>query len=328
MFCKDLRKIGCLTALLFIIPILTFSESFAQKKEYPEKPIKLVVGGLPGAVSDLAARALSDKFAKELGVPVIIFNKPGNGGVDAVVEVAHAKPDGYTLVTMTNGAIIEQVFQPSIPYNCITDFIPIGMMGISPTLISVNSNSSFKTIVELLDYAKRNPKKLKCATSGPSTISTINFELLKIYEKVDITNAPFKSSPLGITALLGNHVDLMSSPLPPVSGQLKAGRFRGLAATNKIKEFPDIPTFGEKGLTRELMFSFSGIFAPAKIPQKVHKKLVEALEKTVKDQEVIKKLEMVGFDSYVISPDEFAQLVKRRFEILSGLAKKIGPESN
>ena len=328
MFYKDLRKIGCLTVLFFIILILTFSESFAQKKEYPEKAIKLVVGTEPGGISDLGARALSDKFAEKLGVPVMIFNKPGGGGVDALVDVVNAKPDGYTLVTMTDGGVIGQVISPNIPYDCSRDFIPIGTFGLTPTLIAVNSNSSFNTIEELLDYAKRNPKKLKCGTPGSNSFSHFNFELFKSYEKVDITGVPFKASPQAVTALLGNHVDLISSTLPPINGQLKAGRFRGLATTNKIKEFPNIPTFSEKGLTRELMGSWTGILAPTKIPQNVHKKLVEAFEKTVKDQEVIQKLEMVGFASYVIGPDAFAQLIKRKFENFSELVKKIGPESN
>ena len=327
MLGKYLKKTATSTLSLFIILILLFSfqELFGQEKEYPEKVIKLIVGTQPGGTSDLGTRAWSDDFAKRLRVPVVIYNEPGGGGIAAVVDLSKAKPDGYILASVTHSPmVLAPGISSNIPYDSTKDVIPIGTFGVSPLLVVVNSTSPFKTIEELLDYAKKNPGKLNCGSAGTATFGHVTLELVKFYGKVNMVHVPFKASTPGVTALLGNHVDSLFMGLPPVQGQLKAGRFRGLATTHKIKEFPEIPLFSEKGLAEAEMANWLGVFAPAKIPKKVHKKLVETFEEVMKDRDVNQRLEKAGFIPFSIGPDEITKRIKEDLRKLSEVNKVAG----
>lgn len=144
------------------------------------------------------------------------------------------------------------------------------------------------------------------------------------FGKVDIDHVPFKASVPGITALLGNHVDLLFISLTPIVGHMKAGRIRGLLTSDKIKGFPDIPLFSEKGFAQAGMGAWSGLLAPAKIPKDVHKKLVETLEEVVKNQDVIQKLNNVGLTPLYLGPDAMAKRIKEEIRVISEIAKKAG----
>jgi tripartite-type tricarboxylate transporter receptor subunit TctC len=327
MFGKNLKKTVISTLRLFIILILVFSfqELFGQEKEYPEKTIKLIVGTQPGGTSDLGTRAWSDDFAKRLRVPVVIYNVPGGGGIAAVVDLSKAKPDGYILASVTHSPmVLAPTISSNIPYDTTKDVIAIGTFGVSPLLIVVNSNSPFKTIEELLDYAKKNPGKLNCGSAGTATFGHVTLELVKFYGKVNMVHVPFKASTPAVTALLGNHVDSLFMGLPPVQGQLKAGRFRGLATTHKIKEFPDVPLFSEKGLAEAEMANWLGVFAPAKIPKRIHQKLVETFEEVMKDRDVNQRLEKAGFIPFSLGPDEITKRIKEDLRKLSEVNKVAG----
>ena len=187
MYEKDMKKIIVLTLPWFLVLALCFKESSAQAKGYPDKPIKLIVGTQPGGLSDLSTRAWSEEFAKKLGVPVVILNQAGGGGVTGLANAAGAKPDGYTLAPVSAIPVsAAPAVDPNLPYNSIKDFIPIGIFGITPLLIAVNSNSPFKTFEDFLDYARKNPGKLNCGTPGAGTIAHIDLEIVKFYGKIDI----------------------------------------------------------------------------------------------------------------------------------------------
>jgi tripartite-type tricarboxylate transporter receptor subunit TctC len=323
---KFMKKIAIFLLSLIVLMLgFSFKKSFPQEKEYPDKAIKIIVGTQPGGISDLGTRAWSDEFSKKLGVPVAIINQSGGGGTVAMVDTSTARPDGYTLATVTNTPmVVSPAITPNLPYDSTKDFIPIGAFGVTPILVAVNSNSPFKTIEELLDYAKKNPGKLNCGSAGTGTIAHFDLELIKFYAKVNIDHVPFKASPAAVTALLGNHIDLLVPALPPAIGHLKAGRIRGLLTTHKAKEFPNIPLFSEKGLAQAGIGVWLGLFAPAKIPKKVHSKLVETFEMVVKGQDVIRKLENVGLAPFYIGPDVLSKLVKEEFVKISEIAKIAG----
>lgn len=327
MFGKEWKRIDFLVALLLFVPVLTlsFKESFAQKKDYPVKAIKLIAGTQPGGADDLAARTWTDEFAKMLGVPVVVFNHPGGGGSLGAAEAAKADPDGYTLLAASSGAMgFNTAMNPKLPYDTPRDFVPIGCFATGATLIVVNSSSPFKTVDELLDYARKNPGKLNCGTAGVGVISYFNFELLKYYAKVDISHVPFQGSPPAVTALLGNHVDLACIALSPVSGHLKANRLRGLVTTVRLKEFPDVPLFSEKGLAEAGLVSWWALFAPHRIPKEVHRKLAVTFEKVAKDPGVMKKLEDIGYTPYYLDPNAFDRLIRDDLKKMVEMVKTIG----
>jgi tripartite-type tricarboxylate transporter receptor subunit TctC len=326
MFGKDLKKMVIFTFPWFFILTVCLKESSAQGEGYPDKPIKLIVGTQPGGASDLGTRAWSDEFSKKLGVPMVIINQGGGGGTVALANAAGAKPDGYTLASVTAIPVsIAPAVDSSLPYDTIKDLAPIGIFGITPLLIVVNANSPFKTIEELLDYAKKNPGKLNCGTAGAGTIAHIDLEIVKFYGKVEIDHVPFKASAPATAALLGNHVDLNFTAMTPVMGHLKAGRMRALLTTNRIKEFPDVPLFSEKGFPQAGMAMWTGLLAPAKIPKEIHKKLVGTFEEVVvKNQGVIEKLNNVGLTPFYLGPDDMAKRIKDEMRVISDIAKKAG----
>lgn len=315
--------ICCLSFVLCFLAILS-TDSYGQKKEYPERAVKILVGTTPGGVADLWTRAWSDEFSKILKVPVIVEAIGGASGMAALIEAAGAKPDGYTLNYVSQSQVVGYAISTKPGFDLFKDFVPIGAFGSFPTLVVVEKSSPFMSYEDLMDFAKKNPKKLKCGSAGATIISHFNFELLKHYAKVDIVMVPFKGSPPAITALLGKHVDLLSLSPSALIGLLQAGRVRALLATQRLKDFPDIPLFSEKGLTEAGMAAWSGLFAPSGIPEEIRKKLIDFFEKVFKNPDVIKRIENVGFNPGYQTPTDLAIQLKKDFGKISDVAKQAG----
>lgn len=319
---KGWKRIIFWAPLLLLSLTLTFSfeESFAQKKGYPEKPIKIIVPVNPGGQSDLAIRSGSEELSKKLGVSVFIVNEAGGGGTIAAAELSKAKPDGYTLFgAPMNTMLIAPAMNPKINYS-INDFTPVCMISASPMVCAVNSTSPFKTIEALLDYAKKNPGKLNGGAPVAST-GHLDLELIKYHAKVDIVTVPFKGSPEGTTALLGNHIDVYVGALAPLLGHLRSGRLRGLMTTNKLKELPDIPLFSEKGLAQAGMTTWVGILAPLNLPKEIQKKLVDAYGDVMKEPGVLKTLDNAGFAPYYVGPEAMAKIMHDESERVIAIVK-------
>lgn len=325
-----LRRVifGVALSLFFFILISFFGESFAQRKEYPSKPIRVISPVAPGGQSDLAARACSEELSKRLGVPVVIVNQEGGGGIIGASEVAKSKPDGYTLMSVPmNTMLISPAINPSLTYKP-KDFTPICTVAASPVLCAVNSSSPFNTIDALLDYGKKNPGKLNGGVPGSGTTGHLDQELFKYYADVDIVTVPFKGSPQAITALLGSHVDLYFGAFAPLAGHLKSGRVRGLLATNKLKDFPDIPLFSQKGLAQAGMTTWTGFVGPANLPREVQKTLADAFAEVMKQPGVLKSLENAGFTPYFLGSEAMSKLVNEESEKILTIVKRAHIQQN
>lgn len=322
------RKAGrSFASVLVVFAFMLFwsaGPAFPAPGEYPEKPIKLLVGTAPGGLIDLGARAWSDELSKKIGVPVVITNIAGAGGTLAIADAAKSPPDGYTLLAAGQPPVVIAPALSKLSYQSDRDIVSIGAFGMTPVLIVVNANSPFKTIEELMDYARKNPGKLNCGTAGIGTIAYFDLELIKAYGKVQIEHVPFKGSTPAVTALLGNHVDMLTLTLPALPGHLKAGRIRALAITTKTSQFPDIPLFSEKGLSEAGIATWAGFFAPAGIPKNAHQKLATAFAEVVKDPAVVQRLENVGFAPFYLGPEEHMKLIREELKTMAEIAKKAG----
>jgi len=323
-FRKKLIVLVSCCSLSLLVLFLASHESYGAQKTYPDRAIKLMVGTAPGGVPDLWARAWTDEFSKALKVPVVIANIAGASTMGALIEAARAKPDGYTIATASQSNVVGYSIASKPVVDLFKDFVPLGSFGSFPTIVAVEASSPFKTYEDLIDFAKKNPKKLKFGTAGATIISTFIFELLKQHANVDIVMVPFKGSPPAVNALLGKHVDLLSLSPSALMGLMKAGRVRALLTTRKMKEIPDVPTFADKGLTDAAMPSWSGIMAPAGISPEIQRKLVDTFAKVVKDPNVVKRIEDLGFNTYYQSPQELTIQMKKDSEKLSAVAKRAG----
>jgi len=321
---RNIIRYGSCFALLLCLTAVHITDSFGQKREYPERAIKILVTTAAGGVGDLWVRAWSEEFSKMLKVPVVIVNEGGASGMTALIDASTAKPDGYTLVDITQSLVVGFALSAKPPFDLFKDFVPFGGFGSFPTLILVEYSSPFKTYEDLMDFARKNPGKLKCATSGVTMVSHFNMELLKQHTKADIVLVPFKTGPQALTAALGKHVDLLALPPQSAVGQLKAGKLRALLTTQRLKDYPDVPLFSDKGLKEAGMSAWIGMFAPSGIPKDILKKLTDTFERIAKDPVLMDRIEKLGFTPDYQTPEELAATVKRDFEKIKAVAKQAG----
>ncbi|MFB3883884.1 MAG: Bug family tripartite tricarboxylate transporter substrate binding protein [Thermodesulfobacteriota bacterium] len=316
---KREKKWMCFLGVVFSFLLFLSTNSYGQK-EYPEKEIKITVG-TAGSVSDLWTRAWTDEFSKILKVPVVVVNK--TGGLTGQLEAKKSRPDGYTLAYVSQSNVVTQAVSEKPPVDLIKDLAPIGALGSFPTLIVVEQSSPFQKFEDLIDYARKNPGKLKCGSAG-ILISYFNFELLKRYTKTDMTVVQFKGSAPASTALLGKHVDLLTISPSAIVGLMKAGRIRALLSTQKLKDFQGIPLFSDKGLEEAGMAAWSGLFAPVGVPKDIQNILIDAFAKTAKNPEILKRMENLDYSTDYTGPTQLGAQLKKDFDKMIPIVNELG----
>jgi tripartite-type tricarboxylate transporter receptor subunit TctC len=294
--------------------------------KYPNRPIELVVPfAAGGGTSDLTARAYSDNLAKLLKVPVTVVNRGGGTGIQGVNYVIKGKKDGYTLLATTDTPLVVMpVISKEVTYDSLKDLIPIGHFAYAASIFAVRSDSPFRTLAELIDYARKNPGKLKNATSGLGTEANINLQILCSKEKIKITPIPFKGGGEATVALLGGNTDMISSSTGTLSQQLKAGTLRGLAISSKKRhpDFPNIPTTAELGYPDVDLVVWLALFAPSGVPRQVTDVLVPAVEKAFRDPEVVQRGVKAGLVVEYLGPEDIRKLMESGLRAVRKVVKE------
>ncbi len=296
--------------------------AIAQRKEYPEKQIEIIVSHTPGGPIDIGTRIIAEELKKELKVPIMIDYKTGAGGGIAISHVINAKPDGYTLLSTASAPLIgPPSMEKNPPYDPVKDLIPIANYVISPTVLTTNSSSKLTSFDVMVKFAKENPGKLNCGTPGVGTTGHFLLEYLKIHG-VDITHIPYKGATPLLTSILGNHVDLAVTAYPPVLPHLKSGQLRLLAALHKLKQEPEIPTIAEKGFPETTAFGYwQGFFAPPNLPNPTLDRLSAAFEKVIQLPSVVQALEKAGFIPTYKGPEALRKQIVEEYSIIKEIAK-------
>jgi tripartite-type tricarboxylate transporter receptor subunit TctC len=300
------------------------SELFGQ--DYPNRPISLIIPMAPGDALDVTARLMGEGLAGILKVPVVPLNKPGAGGAVGTDFVAKSNNDGYTLLMVNSASVISaKILHPeNIKYDPFKDFTPLGLTTVTPTVVTVKRDSPFKSLIELAEYSKKNPGKIRCATPGLGTLADLNISNMKTSTGADITIVPFKGASPAITALIGGHVEMATSAITPVIGQIRSGEVRGLVISKKSPDFPNIPTFKELGAQRDLFGIWFAFFAPAGIPAEVKEKLVPAIEKVATDPTLASRMAKMGLIQEFVPPDQLFQDWTKEYKMAEEIAKKEG----
>ncbi|MEI9475954.1 MAG: tripartite tricarboxylate transporter substrate binding protein [Deltaproteobacteria bacterium] len=304
------------------IGIFPISASFAQR--YPNRPIQLVIPNAAGGNMDIAARMLAGELEKIVGQKVIPSNKPGGATVLGADVVVRAKKDGYTLLYAgASSFIYAPITNPEIVhYDPAKDVDPLGFHFFFPQTITVRSDSPWKTFAELMDYAKKNPGKLRVSTTGIGSQPHFVLEMIQSMTGAQFTHVPFEGGESVITAVLGGHVEVTCDSLPKVRGHAEAGKLRILLMTNKMPDFPEIPTITELGYKQSLPTAWFGLYAPVGIPDEAKKILVPAIEKAVKITKP--KMDQVGNICEYKSPSEQRKLRDEEYKQIYEMAVKIG----
>ena len=298
----------------------------ALAQGFPTKPIRIVVPFGAGGVADLTARTVAQKLAESLGQPVVIDNKPGAGGVVAGDAVAKAEPDGHTLLLMSNGTAVSAGLFKALPFDTVRDFAPISTLGSFDIAIVTSADSKFKTLADLLAFAKTNPGKLNLGTINIGSTQNLAGELFKTVAGVDVQIVPFNGTPAVITALRGGQVDAAVEILGPVLAQINARALRALAVTGNKRSaaLPEVPTAVESGLSGYLASSWNALAAPAKTPRNVIARLNQDILAAVNSPDVKKKLHDLNVEAQGSTPEQATALlgseIKRWSEVI-GRAK-------
>ena len=263
---------------------------------WPNRPIRIVVPYTAGGFTDQMARLLIVGLQKQFGQPVVIDNKPGANSIIGVEAIAKAAPDGHTFGVVIPAFTANTTLYPKLPYNPRKDLVGVSLMGVSPLVAAVAPNAPFKTVKELVAYAKANPGKVSFASSGTGSAAHLTSELLKSLTQTFMVHIPFRGAAPALTDLLGGQVPLFLDPPPNLIQPAKAGRITliGVASEKRLPMLPDVPTFIEQGIPGMVGSTWASMIAPAGTPRDIIKRMSDAVNAIIQSEETKAKLEAMG----------------------------------
>jgi tripartite-type tricarboxylate transporter receptor subunit TctC len=315
------------TVLFLIVYGISVGTLPIQAQPYPNRPIQLIVPNVPGSVLDISARLFAEELGKNLGTPVIAINKPGASGTLGTDLVVKSKKDGYTLAYTNVAALVyARVINPeTVPYDPVKDMEPLGLHLFFPIGVTVQEGSPWKTFTDLIDYARKNPGKLRVGTRGIGSTDHFNVEITQSLTGAQFTHVPFKGGESVITSVLGGHVEIIYDALSKSVPHVESGKLRILLTTKKARDYPNIPTITELGYKQDLLSPWYALLAPAGVPEEVKKVLVPAIEKTIKNPELKAKVEKLeGFIVDYKPPEDLRTLMAEEYERGIAIAIKVG----
>jgi len=307
---------------ILAIAVLALLAAPAPAQDYPNKPIRIVVGYAAGGGNDIIVRVMTNELSKGLGQPVIVENKPGAQSIIAAEFVAKAPADGYTLLMGPSGPMtINPATYSKLPYSPTRDFAPISLICQFPLIVTVDAALPIRSVKELVEYAKANPGKSNYASSAG--IFQIATEMFKQRTGAAIAMIPYKSSGESVQALISHQVMLTIVDPPPATGPLKAGTIRGLAVTSgkRHPSWPDLPTMAEAGVPDMDVPVWTAFFAPAKTPPAIVARLQKEVARVVQTAEVKERFGAMGLDPVGGSSEDLARRVVSDIEKWTAVAK-------
>jgi tripartite-type tricarboxylate transporter receptor subunit TctC len=297
---------------------------------YPNRVVKLIVPYPPGGTTDLLGRLIADQVKSGLNATVIVENKPGAGTTLGADLVAHASPDGYTLLLATSTTLaINKTLYKKLPYDPVKDFAPISLVAEVPFALIVNPLIPAKTLTEFIAYAKANPG-LAYGSAGNGSPQHLGAELLKTQAGIDIRHVPYRGSVPAMLDVIANHIPFMIVDLEPALPQIKEGKVRVLGVTTpkRVAVAPDIPTIAESGLPGYQLVAWQGLVAPAGTPREIVDALAAQIAKMLADPATSGRFATLAIEPLPGStPDSFAAYIKTEVDRWATIVKSSGAEA-
>lgn len=298
---------------------------------WPAKPIRYIVPFAPGGTTDIIARAVGEKLALALGQPIVIDNKPGQGGSAGAAELARAAPDGYTIGggTISSHAINATLYG-KLPYDPVTGFEPITLYATQPNVLLVHPSVPATTVAEFIVLLKANPTKYSFGSAGTGTSQHISGELFKTQAGVKMEHIPYRGSGQMLPELLGGTLPVAFDNIASAIPHMKAGKLRALAVTTTTRSgvAPDVPTMVEAGLAGYELSSWQAAFAPAGTPKAIVERLNTEIVKILKSPEMLKRFGELGLDTVASTPAELGAVVRADVPRLGKVVKDSGATAN
>jgi tripartite-type tricarboxylate transporter receptor subunit TctC len=296
-------------------------------QDYPTRPIHLIIPFPPGGVADVIARPIADKLTKSLGQPVMVESHAGATGTLGASFVAHAAPDGYTLLLgTTNEIAMSPTLFKSLPYDPNKAFAPITPVAVFPNVLVVGKGIPVKTLADLIALARAKPDTLTFASSGIGSTNHLTAEIFQREANVKIQHVPYKGGGPALIDVSGGHVTAMFATLPSAVSLIQGGTLRALAVTGLHRSaiLPDVPTAKEVGLPGLVVTTWNGVLAPAGTPPELVEHLHKALAAAIADPSLKQIFASVGADTELISPSEFSARIRGDFDRWSSVIKQVG----
>lgn len=279
---------------------------------YPNRPVRVVVGFPAGGPTDVIARLVAQQLSDSLHQQFFVENVPGAGSNTASGQVARATPDGYTIMGISTGFMVNPSLYAKVPYDAIKDFAAVTLVAASPNVVVVNPQVPARTLPELVELIRANPGKYSYAGPGVGSTPQLGGELFRLTYNLDLVHVPFTGAAPAVQATIGGHTPIAFTALPSSLAAIQGGQVRAIAiaATERAGQIPDVPTFAEQGVKDQEADTLTGIVAPAGTPKEIIDLLAHEIAKAVAKPEIRERLATLGFRPVANTPEEFAARIK------------------
>jgi tripartite-type tricarboxylate transporter receptor subunit TctC len=297
--------------------------SYAQ--DFPTRPVRLLVPQTPGGASDTLARIIAQKLSEKWGQPVIVENRAGAGGNVGMEVVATSPPDGYTLLMSYVGRhAINGSLYKKLPFDPEKDFAPVATIATLPFVVVTRPDAKFKTVPELVNAAKQG--RLTYGSAGNGSVNHLLGEMFNSAAGTKLVHIPYRGAAPAMQDLMGGQIDLVFTSLPSVAGAIKQGVLHPIAVTSakRAASFANIPTIAEAGFKDFDVNPWFGLFAPAKVPPQIVRKINADVNELLKSKDVIDKLAAQGAEPYITDPQQFANVLRTDIVKWSQVVKASG----
>jgi len=307
---------GAILRILFAAVLLLCGVPAASAQSYPNRPVRVVVGFPAGGPTDAIARMVSQKLSDALGQQFFVENVGGAGGNTAAGQVARATPDGYTIMAISTGFMVNPSLYARVPYDAVKDFTPVTLVAASPNVVVVNPSVPAKSLPELVQLIRDNPGKYSFAGPGVGSTPHLGGELFRLAFNLDLVHVPFTGAAPAVQATIGGHTPIAFTALPSSLAAIQAGQVRaiGVAANERAGAIPDVPTFAEQGIRDQDADTLTGIVAPAGTPKEIVDLLYRETARAVAQPDLKERLAVLGFKPVANTPDEFGTRIRLEME--------------
>jgi tripartite-type tricarboxylate transporter receptor subunit TctC len=299
-------------------------------QDWPTRAIRVIVPLTAGAATDIMARAVFDQVSQQLGQPIIVENRPGAGNTIGMAAVAHADPDGYTILANSSTHTVSPTTRSKLPFNVLTDLPGVIPLGNMPVVMVVNPKKGYKTLADFVNAARAKPGSINYASAGAGNSSHLNGERFRIAAKFEAVHVPQRGAPEALTEVIAGRLDFYFAPLLNSLTMLRDGSLQALAVSGsqRASALPDVPTTVQAGYPDSEYNFWAGVFVPGKTPPAIRNRLHAEIAKALKNPVLSERLAKLGADPMPLTPAEFDALVKQEIEINAQLVKAAKIEVN
>jgi tripartite-type tricarboxylate transporter receptor subunit TctC len=303
--------------------ISTFASAQSNSQPYPNKPIRLVVPFTAGSASDVLARTVAEKLSQTWGQPVIIDNKPGAGGVIGTTLVSKSEPDGYTLLVVSAGHVVNPSVYPNLPYDTLKDFSGVIPLANMPSVLAISAATAFKNSKDFISHLKTNSANINYVSGGIGSASHVSGEKFLNATNLIAVHIPLKGAPDMVTELLAQRADFGFLPITAAISHVKSGKLRAIAvsSSNRSNALPNVPTISEEGLPKAEFNFWIGLLAPSKTPKDIVLRLNGEISRIIQSKEISEKYFNLGAESMVMSPSQFDMFMAEELDSLAKVIK-------